>query len=275
MADREDDEDDINPLTMLLPNEPEDDTTVPTVKNGVPKQQLDEQHYIRSIDSMVLIRQLPSQGLSFQLWPAATTLVTLLDQHRCHPITSPLSSTLSALSDGPDHRPLRILELGSGTGLVGITAAATLGANVTVTDLPHVIPNLQFNADANSNFLAQHGGVVHVAPLRWGKVDDMEVIGRELDLILASDVVYHDHLYDPLLQTLRYFLGGERKMVFVMAHLKRWKKDSAFFKKAKKLFEVEVIHADGPSEGSRVGVVVYRFAGKRQNLKTAASANNA
>lgn len=95
----------------------------------------------------------------------------------------------------------------------------------------------------------------------------MAAIGREYDLILGSDVVYHDHLYEQLRETLRYFLlGGERKegkeMVFLMAHLKRWKKEAAFFKKARKVFDVEVIHRDSPSDGKRVGVTVYRFVGK-------------
>ncbi|XWS33764.1 hypothetical protein CRYUN_Cryun22dG0111500 [Craigia yunnanensis] len=103
---------------------------------------------------------------------------------------------------------VQILELGSGTGLVGIAAAVTLGANVTVTDLPHVIPNLQFNVNANADVVAQKGGTVNVAPLRWGEDDDMEVIGREFDLVLASDVVHHDHLFEPLIQTLRFLLKG-------------------------------------------------------------------
>ncbi|KAL7255834.1 hypothetical protein ACSBR1_009883 [Camellia fascicularis] len=252
---------DINPLTMLLPDvqQPqvvvvEDDVKLPALDH----QQLLQHHYLHSLHSTVAIRQLRSQGLSFQLWPAATTLFTLLDRHRSHPLTSPLTPTLSSLP-----ARLRILELGSGTGLVGISAAATLGAYVTLTDLPHVLPNLQFNADANSQVLAEHGGSVHVAALGWGELDHMEAIGRDYDLILGSDVVYHDHLYDPLLETLRFFsVGGEKSVVFLMAHLRRWKKESAFFKRAKKVFDVEVIHADGPSDGLRVGVVVYRFAAK-------------
>ena len=266
MATREDDEDDINPVTMILPDDQDDAKRFPTRQEGAPVQQLDQQHYVRSIDSTLVIRQLPSQGISFQLWPAATTLVNLLDHHRRDPTNSPLSSTLIG-----HRRPLNILELGSGTGLVGIAAAATLGANVTVTDLPHVIPNLQFNADANASVLNLNGGAVHVAPLSWGEADDVELIGRDFDLVLASDVVYHDHLYDPLLETLRLFLldrenykGGGK--VFVMAHLRRWKKESIFFKKARKLFQVEVLHVDNPCNGSRVGVTVYRFAGKSQNL---------
>ena len=150
-----------------------------------------------------MIKQLPSQGLSFQLWPAATTLVTLLDHHRYDPSNSPLSSTLL-----DQRRSLNILKLGSETGLVGIAAATTLGANVTVINLPHIITNLQFNAEANTAVLAANGGTVHVVPLRWGKADDVNLIGRDFDLVLASDVVYHDplNLYFILFYFIKIFL---------------------------------------------------------------------
>ncbi|KAE8709523.1 pyridine nucleotide-disulfide oxidoreductase domain-containing protein 2-like isoform X1 [Hibiscus syriacus] len=262
MATLEDDEVDIDPVKMIFPDEEGEEKKLTTLCDGAATPQL-QQHYIRSTESTVVIRQLPSEGLSFQLWPAATTLVALLDDHLSHLRESPLASTLTALSNGGGNgRKLKILELGSGTGLVGIAAAVTLGANVTVTDLPHVIPNLRFNAEANADVVAQRGGTVDVAPLRWGEDDDMEVIGREFDLVLASDVVYHDHLFEPLIQTLRFLLNGDRRKVFVMAHLRRWKKDSTFFKKSKKLFDVEVLHTDPPKEGSRIGVVVYAFVGK-------------
>ncbi|CAH8316791.1 unnamed protein product [Eruca vesicaria subsp. sativa] len=225
------------------------------------------QHYnISSLQSTVVIRQLTSQGLSFQLWPAASTLVSLLDNHRRDPTTSPLASTLSSTSP-----TMNILELGSGTGVVGIAAAITLSANVTVTDLPHVLENLRFNADANAETVARFGGEVHVAPLRWGEDGDVEVVmGRGVDLVVASDVVYHDHLYEPLLKTLRFMvtrmrLDGGKRLVFVMAHLRRWKKESVFFKKARKVFDVDVIYSDEPKEGARSGVMVYRFVAKQLN----------
>lgn len=242
------------------------------VKNTPPTQDHlhhDHQNYhIHSIKSTVVIRQLPSQGLSFQLWPAAHTLVSLLDQHR-PTTTTPFSALLNKHTQ-PSRR-LRILELGSGTGLVGIASAAILGADVTVSDLSHVLPNLKFNAEANSNTVGVNGGSVNVAALGWGEKSEMEAIGGddEYDIIMGSDVVYHDHLYEPLLETLRFFLlGGERKwknkksVVFVMGHLKRWKKESVFFKKAKKYFDIEVLHKDAPCNGSRVGVLVYSFVGK-------------
>ncbi|XP_062001007.1 uncharacterized protein LOC133718203 [Rosa rugosa] len=267
MAALEEDQDDvvINPATMLL----RDDDSY-EVKMAESEQL--RQHSLPSIESTIVTRQLPSQGLSFQLWPAATTLLTLLDDHRRDPTTSPLGPTLSALDSG---RRLKILELGSGTGLVGIAAAATLGACVTVTDLPHVVDNLKFNAELNAAVLGGSGGSVRVAALRWGEAEDAEAIGREFDIVLASDVVYHDHLYEPLLKTLSFLLLGEGGVVFVMAHLRRWKKESAFFKRARKLFEVELLHVDPPCQGSRVGVTVYRFTGKpSKKLLNGVSVNN-
>ncbi|KAJ4851462.1 hypothetical protein Tsubulata_014131 [Turnera subulata] len=277
---QDDDDDDIaaEPTKIFLPHSSQSHLqngfSHSPPRNGTVDQPVDQRHYLPSIPSTILIRQLPSQGLSFQLWPAATSLVALLDHHRRVSATCPLSPIISAFSRGPD-RPLKILELGSGTGLVGIAAALTLGATVTVTDLPHVVPNLQFNADANAGELALHGGTLRVEPLRWGEEADVEGIGRDFDLVLASDVVYHDHLYDPLIKTLHLLLCGadkekekkeEQEMVFVMAHLKRWKKEAAFFNRARKLFDVDVIHVDKPCEGSRVGVKVYRFTRKGQRL---------
>ncbi|AEE78718.1 putative lysine methyltransferase, S-adenosyl-L-methionine-dependent methyltransferase [Arabidopsis thaliana] len=247
----------------------EDDDDVNIGEKVVDVESELQKYRINSIESTVVIRQLPTQGIAFKLWIPATTLVTLLDNYRRDPNISPLNRTFSSFqSDGSDSSsPINIVELGSGTGIVGIAAAATLGANVTVTDLPNVIENLKFNADANAQVVAKFGGKVHVASLRWGEIDDVESLGQNVDLILASDVVYHVHLYEPLLKTLRFLLlEGSSERVFLMAHLKRWKKESIFFKKARRFFDVDVIHCDDPQEGARIGVVVYRFAPKNQNL---------
>ncbi|KAL5708853.1 hypothetical protein ACHQM5_019605 [Ranunculus cassubicifolius] len=220
-----------------------------------------QQHYLPSIDLTLLIRQFPSQGISFKIWAAANTLVTLLQQHHTQPNTSPLSPLLNSLPHPP-----RILELGSGTGLVGIAASAILGAKVTITDLPNVLPNLQFNAAANLDVLKLNGGSVDVMSLRWGEVEDMESIGIDFDVVMGSDLVYHDTLYEPLLKTMQFFVGQERDVVFVMAHSRRWKKESGFFKKARKMFQVQTLHSEPPLPGDRIGIVVYSFARKLNNL---------
>ncbi|CAF2046647.1 hypothetical protein HID58_035127 [Brassica napus] len=115
-----------------------------------------------------------------------------LQMYRIHSIEStvvipPITRTLSSFTSiGSDSPRLNIVELGSGTGFVGIAAAATLGANVTLTDLPNVIENLKFNANANAQAVARFGGEVHVAPLRWGEAGDVEDLGGDVGVPRAS-----------------------------------------------------------------------------------------
>ncbi|KAH9300105.1 hypothetical protein KI387_011688, partial [Taxus chinensis] len=221
-----------------------------------------------------VVRQLPSRGISFQVWPAASALCWVLDEMFWHhpgiittcnqntriptEVVAPLNNgcELNPLAEGysevgyvahqllqrrGDRQALRVLELGAGTGMVGI-AAALLGAHVAITDLPHVLPNLEFNASANEESLqaTKQGGSMSVKALRWGEEEDVVKVGHNFDLILASDVVYHENLFDPLLLTLKWLLLGKEEKsgnpILLMAHLRRWKKDARFFKKAKKMF---------------------------------------
>jgi len=91
----EDSEDDLDLIKILLPD---NENGFSKLQHDTPAQEV-QQHYIHSIMSMVIIRQLPSQGLStfsFQLWPVATTLFTILDNHS----TSLLSPILDTTSNG-------------------------------------------------------------------------------------------------------------------------------------------------------------------------------
>lgn len=215
---------------------------------------------LSSINSTLVIKQIPLEGVAHQIWPAATSLVTLLDQKNCEALSE-------LFQVRPDNNvPYRILELGSGTGLVGIAAAAILGANVTVTDQPHVMLDLQLQINANAGILQINGGVVNAAKLNWGEYVHMEALGREYDYILATDVVYNEDMFDPLLNTLRWFMQGTN-IVFLMAHLKRWKKrENRFWGEARKHFDIESMHTDQPIDGNRVGVKLYKFVAKRRVL---------
>lgn len=85
----------------------------------------------------------------------------------------------------------RVLELGSGTGLVGLAFAAMFPSIVHLTDLPEIIPNLNANAVANSRLAEDRGSSVEAFELDWTgvRVDDWREEDK-YDVILSADPIY-------------------------------------------------------------------------------------
>ncbi|KAF9055684.1 putative methyltransferase-domain-containing protein [Panaeolus papilionaceus] len=98
-------------------------------------------------------------------------------------------------------KPLRILELGAGTGLLSIIADKILASytpkvstEIVATDYhPEVLSNLSKNVE--TNFPAETTSTsISVQALDWETPIYEGPLGRPFDLILAADVVYHpDH----------------------------------------------------------------------------------
>lgn len=105
-----------------------------------------------------------------------------------------------------------ILELGSGTGLVGMAAASILGRQCIMTDLPEIVPNLDRNAKANVATLALYGGKTECAVLDWTQPDTFRLDGvhrgepHTFPLILAADPIYSPEHPRLLAQAISYHL---------------------------------------------------------------------
>lgn len=91
----------------------------------------------------------------------------------------------------------RILELGAGTGLVGIAAAALFSVHVHLTDLPAILPNLQANTSKNAGLLSGDdsggGGELSSGVLDWSDLPPLEDGQNSLqrpEIILAADPLY-------------------------------------------------------------------------------------
>ncbi|KAM5570213.1 hypothetical protein ABKV19_011075 [Rosa sericea] len=111
----------------------------------------------------------------------------------------------------------KVVELGSGCGLVGCIAAL-LGSQVVLTDLPDRLRLLKKNIDAN----LRHGdvrGSAKVMELQWGDDPDLELIEPPPDFVLGSDVIYSEGAVLDLLSTLRQLCGSETT-VFLAGELR-------------------------------------------------------
>ena len=134
-----------------------------------------------------------STVLGGKLWASAQLLVTHILAHE-------------------DLAGATVLELGAGAGLAGLAALHLGAASVTVSDtpaVPELLALLAKNAAANPQ--PGTGAVAHVSPLDW--TDD----GRcgAFDVVLASDVLYHEELAQPLARTVAAHLkpGGSAHLV--------------------------------------------------------------
>lgn len=113
---------------------------------------------------------------------------------------------------------LQVLELGSGTGLVGL-AMASLGADVVLTDLPSICPNLARNAKDNSAVLNRNGGSTCTAVLDWthptsckfystdSVASGEERLTMKFPLILAADSLYSPEHPRMLVNTIKAWLS--------------------------------------------------------------------
>mmetsp|Transcript_51029 Transcript_51029/g.119730 ORF Transcript_51029/g.119730 Transcript_51029/m.119730 type:complete len:216 (+) Transcript_51029:2-649(+) len=98
----------------------------------------------------------------------------------------------------------RTVELGAGTGLPGLVAAS-LGAEVSLTDMEISVPLLQRNIDANQELL---GGRCKAEELDWGKTPTSG-FSPPLDVVLAADVVYEPAVVPRFVECLSELCGPQ------------------------------------------------------------------
>ncbi|PLW04839.1 hypothetical protein PCASD_08790 [Puccinia coronata f. sp. avenae] len=133
-------------------------------------------------------------------------------------------------------RSLKVLELGSGTGLVGLTASQVLAfvlsstlnsgpidVQVFLTDYhPDVLENLQHNLDLNKSRHTLPDDCpstlsVKVAKLDWREPESSEIASDGLegafDVILGSDLVYEPEHAVWASNAVRYFLKLETEKI--------------------------------------------------------------
>jgi len=156
-----------------------------------------------------------------------------------------------------------VVEVGSGTGLVGISLAH-LGAHVVLTDQKPVLELLEFNVkrnlytgelDDDSNPVAVK---CDIQELLWGDEDKIAACrkscGGTPDFVIGSDLIYAHEGIAPLVKTCR-LLAGQGTVCFV-AVIRRFKWEETFFSGMDKHFTTEMVHEEGD-------IKLYKFCKRK------------
>ncbi|XP_069828353.1 EEF1A lysine methyltransferase 3 [Dendropsophus ebraccatus] len=135
----------------------------------------------------------------------------------------------------------KIIELGAGTGIVGILVSL-LGGRVTVTDLPHALPQIRKNVSVNVS--SDH--IPNVSALSWG-IDQVH-FPQDYDLVLGADIVYLKETYDLLIQTLQH-LCGPQTTIFLSSKMRKEHGTVDFFQNIlPQYFNVEIVKRDSEDD---------------------------
>lgn len=142
------------------------------------------------------------------VWDAAVVLAGYMARWR-----EDLSSTQTRSMAMPAWLPAeRVIEIGAGTGLAGLSAmaaGAVLGS-VVLTDLPALVPLLEKNIKSNRVALKANLHRVTAKPFVWGPAVPRAPDGRPFDLIIGADICYRESMVEPLLSTLLATMGSAR-----------------------------------------------------------------
>ena len=141
---------------------------------------------------------LSAENLRLTTWGSSFILATQL-----HRLKVDLDSSRPAARENPG---IAVLELGAGTGLVGLSAAAIWRTSVVLSDLAPIVPGLAVNITTNKRTLCAIGGSASCGTLDWANPGELVLhsIGAECrqhtllsetdkaTIILAADTIYSE-----------------------------------------------------------------------------------
>ncbi|WEW57947.1 Protein-lysine N-methyltransferase efm6 [Emydomyces testavorans] len=193
------------------------------------------------LDPPLQLKEDPKEGCGGHIWPAGMVLAKyMLRTHRS------------------DLLGKRIVELGAGSGLVGLAVArgCKIDSPVYVTDQTPMLALIEENIALN-----ELSGSAIAALLDWGDSSALSTLPSHPEVILAADCVYFEPAFPLLVSTLDKLMG--KNSVCYFCFKKRRKADIRFIKMARKIFEItEVIEGIDHVACKHQGIFLYILKSK-------------
>ncbi|KAJ3125849.1 hypothetical protein HK098_008162 [Nowakowskiella sp. JEL0407] len=186
------------------------------------------------------------------LWDASTVLCGYVTRHR----KSILDKCIRRRKPfGVDEDKFRILELGSGCGVLGVVMGKLfsdscgfegVNVDVVVTDMDDEVTVIEETLECNFHrvevcedtgmkvFREGSNTTIRALPLKWGDSNDWRNIQNSsepahVDLIVGTDVVYEIQAFYQLLSTMNDICPIGSPTLFLMCMERRWKDVEAFW----------------------------------------------
>ncbi|KFA74596.1 hypothetical protein S40288_05803 [Stachybotrys chartarum IBT 40288] len=185
-------------------------------------------------------------GCGGQTWPAGMVLGKhLLRYHR------------EKLNDA------RILELGAGSGLVGLAVASACGpqGKLLLTDQLEMLELMQHNIVLN-NLQDRATALI----LNWGEPLPDIVLEQKPNVIIAAECVYFEPAFPLLMQTLQDLFELNVDTVVYFCFKKRRRADLQFVKMAKKTFRVEELFDQDRTVFQRQALFLFSFTSRSNTV---------
>lgn len=161
----------------------------------------------------LVIHQNLSYGYAGEVWDAALVFSYFLINKKSQAIITPQNKT--------------IIELGAGTGIIGLITGALGAKKLILTDKGGCTKLLAENYEVNKKLMSKDIQF-EVKELDWLK-DDYKEIKDEIDYIVGSDLVWKDELIKPLSEVVKFFLNSKKESSAIFSFQIRDKRIMTFF----------------------------------------------
>lgn len=144
---------------------------------------------------------------------------------------SPAVPRMKTLEETLGKDELRVLELGSGCGIVGISLATYFpnAASVVLTDLPEASEILEHNLSVSISQLPDLSSKLKTQDLDWSSPLPENIRSQDWDLVIVADCTYNPDVVPDLVRTLGAIAGCNPEVLVLLAMKVRHESEMVFF----------------------------------------------